>query len=67
MESRRLSTDAKIVLERAGYIVDHWGAGKNAMLRVTRGARGNADVGLLLVTSGTVDNAAVKKLLDAVA
>lgn len=58
MMARRLATDAKIVLERAGYQVS--GEQRDLFARER-----NAIVMRLPITGGTVDNDEVVKLLNA--
>lgn len=60
--ARRLATEAKIVLERAGYDINRSKLNRGEELRVYE----NGNLKLCIhVTGGTVDNAEVVKLLDA--
>lgn len=60
--SKRLATDAKIVLERAGYYVEYGAFGPNRLVAGLRNTRNFTD---LPIIGGCVDNAEVEKLLAA--
>lgn len=63
--TRRISADAKIVLERAGYIVDYCGYGKTNTLRLQIVAPEGREY-TLMIDGGTVNNVHVVRLLNAV-
>lgn len=58
--TRRLATDAKIVLERAGWIVEYTKASGNYLIASWI----NKHVCYLPITGGTVDNVQVEQLLE---
>lgn len=63
--ARRLATDAKIVLERAGYTVQRSKNGSRIYNRMHVGETPALLPHTLIIEGGTVDNDEVVKLLDA--
>lgn len=62
--ARRLETDAKIVLERAGYTVQRSKIGSRTYNRLNVGETPALLPHCLIITGGTVDNNEVVKLLN---